>query len=35
MEKLEVGGPWSLTEGDSLDPKGEVGHTSDFTKVAR
>ena len=31
VEKLEVRGPWSVTEG----PKVEVGHASDRTKVAR
>ena len=35
MEKLEVIGPWSGTEGDSVDPKGEVGRRSDRTKAAR
>ena len=35
VEKLEVTGPWSGTEGDSVDPKGEVGHRSDRTKASR
>ena len=35
VEKLEVRGPWSVTKGDSVDPKGEVGRRSDHTKVAR
>ena len=26
MEKLEVIGPWSGTEGGSVDPKGKMGH---------
>ena len=33
MGKLEVRGPWSVTEGDTVEPKGEVGHKSDLTKV--
>ena len=28
-------GPWSVTKGDSVDPKGEVGRRSDHTKVER
>ena len=35
MEKLEVIGPWSRTEGDSVDPKGEMGHRSARVKAAR
>ena len=35
MEKLEVVGPWSRTEGGSVDPQGEVGHKSDRAKVTR
>ena len=35
VEKLEVRGPWSVTDGDSVEPKGEVGHKSDRTMVAR
>ena len=35
VEKLEVSGPWFGTEGDSVDPKGEVDHRSDRTNVAR
>ena len=33
VEKLEVGGLWFGTEGDSVEPKGEMGHKSDRTKV--
>ena len=35
MEKLEVSGPWSGTNGDSVEPKGEMGHRSDRAKVTR
>ena len=35
MEKLEVVGPWSGTEGGSVDRKGKMGHKSARTKVAR
>ena len=35
MEKLEVIGPWSGTEGGSVDPKGEMGHRSVRVKAAR
>ena len=35
VKKVEVRGPWSVTEGDSVETKGEVGHKSDRTKVAR
>ena len=28
MEKLEVVGPWSGTEGGSVDPKGKMGYRS-------
>ena len=33
MEKLEVSGPWSRTEGDSVNPKGEMGHRSARVKA--
>ena len=33
MEKLEVIGPWSRTEGRSVDPKGKMGHRSARTKI--
>ena len=33
VEKLEARGPWSGTEGDPVEFKGEVGHKSDRTKV--
>ena len=32
MEKLEVVGLLSRTEGGSVDPKGKMGHLSDRTK---
>ena len=35
VEKLEVSGPWSGTRGDSVEPRGEMGHKSDRTKVTR
>ena len=36
MEKLEVTGPWSGTEGGSMDSKGRDGpHRSDRTRAAR
>ena len=35
MEKLEVIGQWSRTEGGSADPKGKMGHRSARTKAAR
>ena len=35
MEKLKVRGPWSGTEGGSVDPKGKMGHRSARTLVAR
>ena len=35
MEKLEVTGPWSGTEGGSVDLKGKMGHRSARTKAAR
>ena len=35
MEKLEVVGPWSSTEGGSVDPKWKVGHRSARVKAAR
>ena len=35
MEKLEVIGPWSGTEGGSVDPKGKIGHRSAREKAAR
>ena len=34
MEKLEVIGPWSGTEGGSADPKSEMGHWSVRVKAA-
>ena len=35
MGKLEVVGPWSGTEGGSVDPKGKMGHRSARTTIAR
>ena len=35
MEKLEVVGPWSGTEGGSAHPKMKMGHRSARTKVER
>ena len=35
MEKLEVIGPWSGTEGGSVDPEGEIGCRSPRWKAAR
>ena len=35
MEKLEAKGPWSGTEGDSVDPKGWMGHRSARVRAAR
>ena len=35
VEKLEVRGPWSVTEGDSVEPKGEVGHNPDRTRGSK
>ena len=35
VEKLEVRGLWSVTEGDSVNPDGEVSHRSDRTKAAK
>ena len=35
MEKLEVTGPWSEIEGESVDPKGKMGHRSARVKAAR
>ena len=35
VEKLKVRGPWSVTEGDSVEPEERLGHKSDRTKVAR
>ena len=35
VEKLEVIGPWSGTEGDSVEPKGEMGHKPDRAEVSR
>ena len=35
MEKLEVVGPWSGTEGGSVDPKGKMGHRSARAKAAK
>ena len=34
-EKLEVVGPWSRTDGGSVDPKGKIGHRSARTKVTK
>ena len=34
MEEWEVGGPWTLTKGNSMDPKGEMYHQSDGEKAA-
>ena len=34
MEELEVGGPWTLTEGNSIDPEGEMYHQPDGDKAA-
>ena len=34
MEKLEVMGPWSGTEGGPVDPKGKTGHRSTRVKTA-
>ena len=33
MEKPEVIGPWSGTEGGSVDPKGKMDHRSARTKI--
>ena len=35
VQKVEVSGPWSGTKGDSVEPKGEMGHKSDRAKVTR
>ena len=35
MEKLEVIGPWSATEGGFVDPKGKMGHRSARAKAAK
>ena len=35
MEKLEVVGPWSRTEGGSVDHQRKMGHRSVRTKIAR
>ena len=35
MEKLEVTGPWSGTDGGSVDPKGKMGHRSARVQTAR
>ena len=35
MEKLEVIGPWSGTEGGSVDPKGKMGHRSARKQAAK
>ena len=35
MEKLEVLGPWSGTEGEFVDPKGKVSHRSARAKAPR
>ena len=34
-EKLEVIGPWSETEGGSVDPEGKLGHRSARVKATR
>ena len=34
MEELEVSGPWSGTEGGSVDPLGKMGHRSARTKIS-
>ena len=34
MEKLEVGCPWTVTKGDSMDPAGEMNHQPDGKKAA-
>ena len=34
VEELEVGFPWTATEGDSTDPEGEMNHQSDGEKAA-
>ena len=35
VQKVEVICPWSGTKGDSVEPKGEMGHKSDRTMVIR
>ena len=35
MEELEVGCPWTVTKGDSMDPDGEMSHKSDRKKAAK
>ena len=35
MEKLEVTGPLSRTEGGSVDPKGKMGHKSVRTRIEK
>ena len=35
MEKLEVIGPWSGTEGGCVDPKGKMGHRSARAKNSK
>ena len=32
VKELEVGGPWTLTEGNSMDPEGEMNHQPDGKK---
>ena len=34
VEELEVGCPWTVTEGDSVDPEGEMNHQSEGKKTA-
>ena len=34
VEELEVGGPWALTESNSVDPEEEMNHQPDGEKVA-
>ena len=35
MEKLEITGPWSGTEGGSVDPKGKMDHRSAWANATR
>ena len=34
VEELEVGCPWTVTKGDSMDPEGEMNNNSDCKKAA-
>ena len=34
VEELELGCPWTVTKGDSMDPEGEMNHQSDGKKAA-